>query len=62
MNRLKELREKAGLSYEELAVKLGVSVRYIRFIETGDRTPSLRIALKISKLLNKDVNDIFLLS
>lgn len=34
---LREYREKAGLSQDELAEKLGVSRQMIGFIENGDR-------------------------
>lgn len=38
---LKELREKAGLSAERVAVELGKSVSTIRFWEAGTYIPSL---------------------
>ena len=48
MNKLKEIRVKNNLTQQELANKLGVTQRYIAFIENGDRTPSLENACKIA--------------
>lgn len=60
MNALKKLREAKKLSQTELAAKVGVSQRYIAFIEKGDRTPSLGNALRIANIIGCQVEDIFL--
>lgn len=60
MNRLKECRENKALSREQLAVELGVSVRYIGFLERGERTPSLCMAQKIADYFGTSIEDIFL--
>ncbi len=60
MNKLKEIRVKNNLTQQELANKLGVTQRYIAFIENGDRTPSLENACKIAKILKSRVEEIFL--
>ncbi len=60
MNKLKEIREKNNISVEKLAILVGVSARHIRFIETGDRLPSLKIAFKLAKTLKVKVDEIFL--
>ncbi|WP_239639643.1 MULTISPECIES: helix-turn-helix transcriptional regulator [unclassified Megasphaera] len=59
-NRIKEYRQKKGLSQTELAYKTGVSQRYIAFIEANQRTPSFKLALRISKALGETVDTIFL--
>lgn len=41
-------RKRAGLMQEELADRAGVSVRFISFIETGRRQPSLSALAAIS--------------
>jgi len=41
-------RKRAGLTQEELADRAGVSVRFISFIETGRRQPSLSALAAIS--------------
>ena len=60
MNALKKIREAKNLSQTELAAKVGVSQRYIAFIEKGDRTPSLGNALRIASIMGCHVEDIFL--
>lgn len=60
MNRLKFLREKRNLSILELSRKTGVSERYLRFIERGEKIPSLKTAAIIAKTLETSVDDIFL--
>lgn len=60
MNRLKEYREKKSLSREQLAFELGVSGRYIAFLEQGERTPSLGTAIKIADFFGTSIEDIFL--
>lgn len=60
MNKLKEYRIKNNYSQEKLAYETGVTVRYIAFLESGDRTPSLALAANIAKKLNATVDEIFL--
>lgn len=60
MKDLKTLRKNAGLTREELAVKLGLSGRYIAFIEDGERTPSLNTANLIANYFGTSVDEIFL--
>lgn len=59
MNKLKEIRTKKKISQEMLAYNVGVTVRYITFLESGDRKPSIDVAFKIAKVLNSTVDDIF---
>ena len=49
--RIREGREKMGLTQEELAEKVGVSKQHICRIETGYRTCSYDLLLKISDVL-----------
>lgn len=60
MNKLKCLREKRDLTVLQLSRKTGVSERYLRFIESGKKIPSLRTASIIAKALEMSVDDIFL--
>ena len=46
INELRKYREMANLSQDQLASAVGVTQRYIGFIEAGDRTPSLKVAKK----------------
>lgn len=58
-NRLKVERAILNLTQEELAVKIGVSRQTINSIETDRFVPSTVLALKLSRLFGKSVNDFF---
>ena len=62
MCNLRSIRKEKAISQEELALFAGVTVRYIAFLESGDRNHSLGVALKIAKKLDTPVEEIFLLS
>lgn len=58
--RIKEAREEAGMTQDELANKSGVSRSIINGLETGRATVTTNITLlKIAKALNKKISDIF---
>ena len=48
-NRVKELREKEGLTQKKLGEKVNVSRQAINAIETGKYDPSLWLAYDIAK-------------
>lgn len=50
-----------GLSQEQLARKTGIDRRFISDFELGNKIPSLKQALLLSKALKCSVNDIFIL-
>lgn len=58
-NRLKIERAILDITQEDLAKKIGVSRQTINSIEKNRYIPSTVLALKMSKLFNKTVNDIF---
>ncbi len=58
-NRIQKLRKKTGLKQHELAEKVGVSAKYIQYIEAGTRQPSLKTLYKIAIALGVKVKDIF---
>lgn len=59
-NKVKEYREKAEMTQEQLAEKSGVSRNTISALETGTNTNvTYEIMQKISKSLNKKVATIF---
>ena len=58
-NRLKIERAILNLTQEELADKIGVSRQTINSIETNRFVPSTVLALKLSRLFGKSVNDFF---
>ena len=58
-NKLKVERAILNLTQEELADKIGVSRQTINSIETNRFVPSTVLALKLSRLFGKPVNDFF---
>lgn len=58
-NRLKEFRNMHNINQTELGRLCGVSRQTISQIERGDYSPSVALALKIAKVLNVTVEDIF---
>ena len=58
-NKLKVERAILNLTQEELAEKIGVSRETINSIETNRFVPSTVLALKLSMLFEKSVNDFF---
>ena len=50
--KIKELREKAGMTQTELAEKLGLSKSVISAYEKGIRNPSFKILPQIAKTFN----------
>ena len=59
-NRLRELREREGLSKGELALRLEVSRQTINALETGKYDPSLPLAFRIARLFACRIEDVFL--
>ena len=58
-NHLKEYRAKNNVNQQEFGNLVGVSRQTISLIERGDYSPSVTLALKIAKILNVQVEDIF---
>jgi len=57
--RMKELRVERKISQEALANAVDVSRQTILFLEKGKYNPSLRLAWRISVVLEKPIGDIF---
>ena len=58
-NRLKIERAILDLTQEELAKKIGVSRQTINSIEKNRYVPSTLLALKLSEIFGKPVNEFF---
>ncbi|RVU97255.1 transcriptional regulator [Coriobacteriales bacterium OH1046] len=60
-NMIKALRKQAGYRQEDMARELGVSRQTIIAIENDKYNPTLELAMKMARLLNRRVEDIFFL-
>ena len=58
-NSVHVLRTQKKLTQEELADKIEVTRQTIIAIEKGNYTPSVLLAIKIARVFNKKVEDIF---
>ena len=59
-NNLKDLRQKEGISQDDLASILNVSRQTINSIETGKFDPSLKLVMKMTKHFNVSLEKIFI--
>ncbi|EDP95868.1 helix-turn-helix transcriptional regulator [Kordia algicida OT-1] len=60
-NRIKIERAILDITQDELAKKIGVSRQTINSIEKGRYVPSTVLALKLSNLFDKPINEFFFL-
>lgn len=58
-NRLKEHRARLGINQSDMGTLAGVSRQTISLIERGDYSPSVTLALKLAKICQVTVEDIF---
>lgn len=58
-NHLKEHRARLGINQQEMGRLAGVSRQTISQIERGDYAPSVTLALKLAKICDVTVEDIF---
>lgn len=57
-NKLKDAREKLGLTQTEVAEKAGIHVNFYARLERGEEKPSIATVRKLSKLLKISSADI----
>lgn len=58
-NRLKEYRAKINVNQQQMGQLVGVSRQTISLIERGDYSPSVTLAIKIARIFDASVEDIF---
>lgn len=58
-NKLKEYRARLGVNQQEMGRLVGVSRQTISQIERGDYSPLVTLALKLAKICQVSVEDIF---
>ena len=56
---IREIREKKGLSQEQLSRLSGVSASHIGYIENGEREPTVSVLCRLAKALNVSILDLF---
>ena len=59
VNKVKELRERTGLTQKELGERVGVSRQAINAIETGKFDPSVWLAYDLAKYFDLAIEEIF---
>jgi len=57
--RIRSLREQAGLSQETLAAKAGIHRTYLGGVERGERNISLRNIVRLAAALGVQAGDLF---
>ena len=57
--RMRQARQDAGLSQEELARRIGASRQTVNMIERGDYNPSLHLCTSICQTLGKTLDELF---
>lgn len=60
-NRMRVLRAEQNWSQAELGMRVGVTRQAINAIETGKYDPGLPLAMKIARVFEKKIEDIFTL-
>lgn len=58
--RLKKLREKAGMTQKEVAEKIGVGQSSVSMWEIGKSTPQTKLLIKIAELYGCSVYEILI--
>jgi putative transcriptional regulator len=59
VNKIKQYRKKLNYTQEELAIKLSVTRQTINAIENNKYNPTLELAMKLARLLNITIEDLF---
>jgi transcriptional regulator with XRE-family HTH domain len=60
--RIQSLREKRGLTQEQLEEKTGINTKYISAIECGQKNVTIKTLEKIAKSLDIEIFELFLFS
>ena len=61
-NNIRGLRKQLGFRQEDIAITLGVTRQTINAIENEKYNPTLELAMKLAKLLNTTVDELFILN
>lgn len=58
--RIKIVRQRSGLTQDQLAEQVGLSPKYISGIERGVENPTMNILIRVAKMLGVEPYDLFL--
>ncbi|MFX1570243.1 MAG: helix-turn-helix transcriptional regulator [Promethearchaeota archaeon] len=58
-SKVKDLRDKLGLTQQQLADEVGVSRQTIYYLEKGDYNPSLTLSFKLTEIFQTTLDNIF---
>jgi putative transcriptional regulator len=58
-NSIRELRKQLGFRQGDIATALGVTRQTINAVENEKYSPTLELAMKLAKLLNTTVDELF---
>lgn len=58
-NRVKELRARHGFTQSDLGKRVDVTRQTIAFIEKGEFSPSITLALKLARALQTSIDELF---
>lgn len=59
VNRVKDFRSRRGITQKELALLAKIYHSHLKKIERGEGTPSLKVAVRIAKVLDCSLDDLF---
>lgn len=57
--RIKEIRNKKGLTQEQLSERMEINPKYLSSIERGNENPTLNTLIRLSESLDVDLSEIF---
>ncbi len=58
-NRIAEARDASGLTRQDFATAIGVHYQTVGYLERGEYSPSLVLALRIARVLDVPVESLF---
>ncbi len=58
-SRIKDIRNKKGITQEQLSESVGINPKYLSSIERGKENPTLNILLKLAQSLDVNLDEIF---
>lgn len=57
--RIKEIRNRKGLTQEQLSENMNINPKYLSSIERGKENPTLNTFIKLAESLDVDIDEIF---